>query len=264
MAYRIFREYLNEKYGIEEARKRTYITTDKVKGALKKQANENGLETFVIPDNVGGRYSVLTAVGLLPIAVVGINIDSLLDGAIEAYNDFSTENLEDNNAYIYAVIRNILYEKRNKDIEILATFEPKLRYFIEWYKQLFAESEGKDGQGLFPTGAIFTTDLHSIGQLIQDGQRNIFETFLEIENVKDNRDIVIKKDSENYDGLNYLTDKTIKFVENQAKEGTIKAHASGKVPVIRLKINSLDAKTIGYLIYFFEITVMMSGKLLRS
>lgn len=260
IAFRIFREFLENKYGVEEARKRIYVTTDKERGALKKLADEEGYETFVIPDNVGGRYSVLTAVGLLPIAVAGINIDELMSGAKIAQDKYLDSNVKYNECYQYAVIRNILYSKE-KNIEILANYEPKLHYFTEWWKQLYGESEGKDLKGIFPAGVDFTTDLHSMGQYIQEGRRNLFETVLNVVNTK--MDIQIKNDADNLDGLNYLADKTLSFVNKKAMEGTIEAHVTGDVPNIVLNIAKLDENTIGQLIYFFELACAMSGKILE-
>ncbi len=260
IAFRIFREFLENKYGVEEARKRIYVTTDKEKGALKKLAEEEGYESFVIPDNVGGRYSVLTAVGLLPIAVAGINIDELMSGAKCAQDKYLDSNVKYNECYQYAVIRNILYGK-NKNIEILANYEPKLHYFTEWWKQLYGESEGKEQKGIFPAGVDFTTDLHSMGQYIQEGRRNLFETVLNVVNTK--MDIKIKNDADNLDGLNYLADKTLDFVNKKAMEGTIQAHVTGDVPNIVINIAKLDENTIGQLIYFFELACAVSGKILE-
>lgn len=259
IAFRIFREFLENKYGIEEARKRIYVTTDKEKGALKTLANEEGYEAFVIPDNIGGRYSVLTAVGLLPIAVTGIDIDKLMIGAKIAEDKYKDDNLKYNECYKYAVIRNILY-KNNKNIEILVNYEPKMTYFTEWWKQLYGESEGKDGKGIFPAGALFTTDLHSMGQYIQQGRRNLFETVLAID--EPNTDITIKQDEDNLDGMNFVAGKTLGLVNQKAMEGTIQAHVNGDVPNIVLHLEKLDEETIGELIYFFELSCAVSGKLL--
>ena len=217
IAFRIFREILENKYGIEEARNRIYVTTDKAKGALKTLSEEEEYETFVIPDNVGGRYSVLTAVGLLPIAVAGIDIDKLMQGARFAKEKYSDSNLKYNECYQYAVIRNMLYSEE-KNIEILVNYEPKLHFFTEWWKQLFGESEGKDLKGIFPAGVDFSTDLHSMGQYIQEGRRNLFETVINIVNT--DQDINIKLDEDNLDGLNYLTDKTLDYINKKAMEGT--------------------------------------------
>jgi len=259
IAFRIFREFLENKYGVKEARKRIYVTTDAKKGALKQLAKEEGYETFVIPDNIGGRYSVLTAVGLLPIAVAGINIDKLMEGAKFACEKYSDKNLKYNDCYRYAVLRNILY-KEEKNIELLVTYEPKLHYFIEWWKQLYGESEGKEGKGIYPAGVEFTTDLHSMGQYIQEGRRNLFETVINVENT--NSTISINLDEDNLDGLNYIEGKTLDYVNKKAMEGTIKAHVDGGVPNIVINVEKLDEETIGHLIYFFELACAISGKIL--
>lgn len=260
IAFRIFREILEGKYGIEEARKRIYVTTDRKKGALKQLSNSEGYETFVIPDDVGGRFSVLTAVGLLPIATSGINIDKLMEGARFAQDKYSDSSLEYNECYKYAVARNILYEKE-KSIEMLVAYEPKMHYFIEWWKQLFGESEGKDEKGLFPAGAEFTTDLHSLGQYIQDGRRIMFETVINIENAK--KDITINLDEDNLDNLNYLCGKKLSYVNKKAMEGTIRAHVDGGVPNIVVHIDEINEETMGQLIYFFEKACAMSAELLE-
>ena len=259
IAFRIFREYLENKYGLEEARKRIYVTTDKEKGALKQLANDEGYETFVVPDNIGGRYSVLTAVGLLPIAVAGIDIDELMNGARIAQNKYIEPNLKYNECYQYAVTRNILYDE-GKEIEILANYNPKLHYFVEWWKQLFGESEGKEEKGIFPAGVDFTTDLHSMGQYIQQGQRNLMETVINVVNPA--IDIEIKPDEDNLDGMNFVAGKTVDYVCKKAMEGTIEAHVNGGVPNIVIDMEKLDAATIGNLIYFFELACAMSGKIL--
>lgn len=259
VAFRIFREILENKYGIDEARSRIYATTDKEKGALKTLAENEGYEQFVVPDNIGGRYSVLTAVGLLPIAVAGIDIDKLMEGARVGQERYNDANLRYNECYQYAVARNILY-KLYKNIEILVNYEPKMHYFTEWWKQLFGESEGKEQKGIFPAGVDFTTDLHSMGQYIQEGKRNIFETVIAVEN--SNSDITIHPDDDNLDGLNYLAGKGIDYVNKKAMEGTIKAHVTGDVPNILIKMNKLDEKNIGELIYFFEKACAMSGMIL--
>ena len=259
IAFRIFREFLENKYGIAEARSRIYVTTDKQKGALKKLADSEGYESFVIPDNVGGRYSVLTAVGLLPIAVSGIDIDKLMCGAVAAQNRYADEKLKYNDCYKYAVARNILY-KKEKNIELIVDYDPKLHYMIEWWKQLYGESEGKEGKGIFPAGVEFTTDLHSMGQYIQQGRRNLFETVLNIENSK--TDLEIKNDEDNLDGLNYLVGKSLDYVNKKAMEATIEAHVSGDVPNIVITMNQLDEENLGQLIYFFELACAMSGRLL--
>mgnify|MGYP005763418901 FL=1 len=259
IAFRIFREILENKYGIEEARSRIYATTDKEKGALKTLAENEGYETFVVPDNVGGRYSVLTAVGLLPIATAGIDIDKLMEGARLAQERYDDPDLKYNECYQYAVARNILY-KDKKNIEILVNYEPKMHYFTEWWKQLFGESEGKQKKGIFPAGVDFTTDLHSMGQYIQEGRRNLFETVISIENSAS--DMIIHPDDDNLDGLNYLAGKGLDFVNKKAMEGTIKAHVTGEVPNIVLHVEKLDAENMGELIYFFEKACSMSGMIL--
>ena len=259
IAFRVFREILENKYGIEEARKRILVTTDKAKGALKQLSDEEGYETFVVPDNVGGRYSVITAVGLLPIAVAGIDIDELMAGAKYAQDKYADSDLKYNECYQYAVVRNLLY-RTDKNIEILVNYEPKLHYFTEWWKQLYGESEGKEGKGIFPAGVDFTTDLHSMGQYIQDGRRNLFETVINVVNTAS--DIPLKEEQDNLDGLNYLAGKTMDFVNKKAMEGTIKAHVDGKVPNILINIDKLDEKTMGHLVYFFELACAMSGNIL--
>ena len=259
IAFRIFREILENKYGIDEARSRIYATTDKEKGALKVLAQKEGYETFVVPDNVGGRYSVLTAVGLLPIATAGIDIDKLMEGARIAEERYNDSNLKYNECYQYAVARNILY-KLYKNTEILVNYEPKLHYFTEWWKQLYGESEGKDQKGIFPAGVDNTTDLHSMGQYIQEGRRCLFETVLSVKEPK--TDIKINPDDDNLDGLNYLAGKTLDYVNKKAMEGTIKAHVSGDVPNIQITMNKLDEENLGELIYFFEKACAMSGNIL--
>ena len=259
IAFRIFRNLLEAKYGIQEAQKRIIVTTDKEKGALKQLAEEEGYETFVIPDNIGGRYSVLTPVGLLPIAVAGINIDKLMEGARFAQEKYNDPNLKYNDCYKYAAARNVLYKKQ-KNIEILACYNPKLHYMIEWWKQLYGESEGKNLKGIFPAGVEFTTDLHSLGQYIQEGQRSLFETVISV--VKENSDIKLQFEEDNLDGLNYLADRTINDVNKKAMQGTIQAHVDGGVPNILIKVDKLNEETIGHLIYFFEKACAMSGILL--
>ena len=259
IAFRIFREFLESKYGIKEARKRIYVTTDKEKGALHTLAKEEKYTTFEIPKNVGGRYSVLTAVGLLPIAVCGIDINLLMEGAKFAYERYLDSNLKYNECYKYAVARNILY-KNDKNTEILVTYNPKLFYITEWWKQLFGESEGKDLKGIFPAGVQFTQDLHSLGQYIQEGRRNLFETVIAID--KTSSDITINYDEDNLDGLNYLYGKKLSFVNKKAMEGTIKAHVEGDVPNILITIEELNEYTIGQLIYFFEKACAVSGMIL--
>ena len=259
VAFRIFREILENKYGIDEARSRIYATTDKEKGALKSLAESEGYEQFVVPDNIGGRYSVLTAVGLLPIAVAGIDIDKLMEGARIAQERYNDSNLKYNECYQYAVVRNILY-KLYKNTEILANYEPKMHYFTEWWKQLFGESEGKEQKGIFPAGVDFTTDLHSMGQYIQEGRRNLFETVISIE--ESNSDITIPSDDDNLDGLNYLAGKGLDYVNKKAMEGTVQAHVSGDVPNIIINLKQLNETAIGELIYFFEKACAVSGMIL--
>ena len=259
IAFRIFREIMESKYSLKEARNRIYVTTDAKKGALKELAKKEKYTTFTIPDNVGGRYSVLTAVGLLPIATAGIDIDKLMEGARIAQDKYSDENLKYNECYKYAVIRNMLYEK-DKNIELLVTYEPKMHYFIEWWKQLFGESEGKEQKGIYPSGAEFTTDLHSLGQYIQEGRRNLFETVINIENSEN--DIIMKAEEDDLDKLNYLEGKTLDYINKKAMEGTIKAHVDGDVPNIKINIKKLDEFSIGQLIYFFELACAMSGSIL--
>ena len=259
IAFRFFREFMENKYGIKEARKRIYVTTDKERGALKALADKEEYETFIIPNNVGGRYSVLTPVGLLPIAVARIDIDKLMEGARFAEEKYSDENLKYNDCYKYAVVRNLLY-KKDKNIEILVGYKPNLHYFIEWWKQLFGESEGKDGKGIYPSGAEFTTDLHSLGQYIQEGRKNIFETVINVE--KEESNIKINVDEDNLDEINYLADKTMDYVNKKAMEGTINAHVEGNVPNIVINMEKIDEETIGHLIYFFELACAMSGRIL--
>lgn len=259
IAFRIFREVLETKYGVEEARKRIYVTTDKSRGALKTLANEEKYETFVIPDNVGGRFSVLTAVGLLPIATSGIDIDKLMKGAQNAQGKYLEPNIKYNDCYKYAVARNLLY-KSGKTIEILANYESKLHYITEWWKQLYGESEGKDLKGIFPAGVDLTTDLHSMGQYIQDGRRDLIETVLKVG--ENSSEITIQSDDRNLDGLNYLQGKTVGYVNSKAMEGTVLAHVSGNVPNFMIEIERLDEENIGELIYFFEKACAISGTLL--
>lgn len=256
IAFRIFKEYLEKKYGKEEARKRIYATTDKARGALKQLSTSEGYETFVIPDDVGGRYSILTPVGLLPIAVAGIDIDKLMEGALSGLEEYSNEDIASNHCYQYAAIRNILYNK-GKEIEILVNYEPALQYLSEWWKQLFGESEGKDGKGIYPGSANFTTDLHSIGQLIQDGKRNLFETTINIENCKE--EIILTGNEEDLDGLNFLEGKTLDLVNKKAFEGTLMAHVKGNVPNLVINVPELNEFYFGKLIYFFEKACAISG-----
>lgn len=258
IAFRIFKNKLIEKYGKEEAGKRIYATTDKEKGALRTEADKEGYETFVIPDDVGGRFSVLTAVGLLPIAVGGGDIDALMEGASKASHAYASSDLEENAAYQYAAIRTILYRK-GKVTELLVNYEPSLQYFGEWWKQLFGESEGKDQRGIFPSSANFSTDLHSLGQYIQEGRRNLFETVLKVDTPK--KDLTIPEMEDDLDGLNYLEGRSIDEVNTKAFEGTLLAHTDGQVPNLVLHLPKTDAFTLGYLFYFFEIAVGISGYL---
>lgn len=258
VAFRIFKELMEKKYGKEESKKRIYATTDKNKGALKTLAEKEGYETFVVPDDIGGRFSVLTAVGLLPIAVSGISIDEIMKGAKLAEKELSEESLEQNISYQYAVIRNILQAKGN-EVELLVTYEPSMVYFSEWWKQLFGESEGKDNKGLFPASVCFSTDLHSMGQYIQEGKRIIHETVIKVE--KPRHDIIIKKDEDNLDKLNYLAGKTLDYVNKKAMEATIIAHSDGNVSNLVIEIPNTNAFSFGYLVYFFEKSVAVSGYL---
>ncbi len=256
VAFRIFKKLLEEKYGKEEAVKRIFATTDKEKGALKQLATNEGYESFVVPDDVGGRFSVLTAVGLLPIAVAGIDIDAMMGGAAKAREELSSDDLSSNIAYQYASIRNILYAK-GYTTEMLINYEPSLQYFNEWWKQLFGESEGKDLKGIYPSSANFTTDLHSLGQYVQEGRRFLFETVLKVQTPEHN--ITIEEDAEDLDGLNYLAGKTVDEVNTKAFEGTLLAHTDGGVPNLVVTLPKLDAETYGYVVYFFELAVAMSG-----
>ena len=258
IAFRIFKEMLEKKYGVDETRKRIYATTDAAKGALKKLSTEEGYETFTIPDNVGGRFSVLTPVGLLPIAAAGISIDDLMAGAREAQNDYKAE-FKNNDCYKYAAVRNLLL-RDGKAIELLINYEPKVHFVAEWWKQLFGESEGKDGKGLFPASVDLSTDLHSMGQYIQDGQRILFETLIDV--ISPDADVVIPFDEADLDGLNYIAGKGMNFVNQKAMEGTQLAHVDGGVPNIRIAVPKMDAFNLGYLFYFFEKACGVSGYLL--
>lgn len=259
IAFRVFKKMLEEKYGKEEAAKRIYATTDKEKGALKTLAAAEGYETFVVPDNVGGRFSVLTAVGLLPIAAAGINIDDLMAGAKDAMNDFANRNMDENQALQYAAVRNILHRK-GKDLELMVNYEPRVHYLAEWWKQLFGESEGKDGKGLYPTSADFSADLHSLGQYIQEGQRLFFETVVSIG--KPEVEFVIESDKDNLDGLNFIAGKTLDYVNKKATDGVILAHIDGNVPNLGVNIPEATPYHLGYTFYFFEKACGVSGYLL--
>ena len=258
LAFRVLRKLLEDAVGPEEANKRIYATTDRAKGTLKQLADAQGWPTFVVPDDVGGRYSVLTAVGLLPIACAGIDIDALMKGAADAREAYSVCS-KDNDAYRYAMTRNILYRK-GKVVETLAAFEPDFTMMNEWYKQLFGESEGKDQKGLMPTSCIFSTDLHSMGQFLQDGSRTMFETYVDIKNTRE--DFYIEPLEGNFDGLNFLADQNMSVVNRKAMEGTILAHNDGGVPIGVIEVDSLDAYNVGYLIYFFWKACAVSGYLL--
>ena len=258
LAFRVLRKLLEDSVGPEEANKRIYATTDRTKGTLKQLADAQGWPTFVVPDDVGGRYSVLTAVGLLPIACAGIDIDALMKGAADAREAYSVCS-KDNDAYRYAMTRNILYRK-GKVVETLAAFEPDFTMMNEWYKQLFGESEGKDQKGLMPTSCIFSTDLHSMGQFLQDGSRTMFETYVDIKNTRE--DFYIEPLEGNFDGLNFLADQNMSVVNRKAMEGTILAHNDGGVPIGVIEVDSLDAYNVGYLIYFFWKACAVSGYLL--
>jgi len=259
IAFRVFKELCQKKYGRKEASKRIYVTTDKAKGALKNLANEEAYESFVVPDDVGGRFSVLTAVGLLPIAVSGVDIDTLMDGAKAARKGALEEGFETNPALLYAATRNILYRK-GKTIEIMANYEPNMHYISEWWKQLYGESEGKDQKGIFPAAVDFTTDLHSMGQFIQDGNRNLFETILNVQQPKE--ELYIKEEPVDLDGLNYLKGKSIDFINKNAMAGTILAHTDGNVPNLVINIPKQDEFNLGQLFYFFEFACGVSGYLL--
>lgn len=259
IAFRIFKGLLEQKYGRAEAQKRIFATTDKTKGALRQLAEEEGYGTFVIPDNIGGRYSVLTAVGLLPIAVSGIDIEQIMAGAAQAADHYNNPHLAENHCYQYAAIRNILY-KQGKEIELLVHYEPALHYFSEWWKQLFGESEGKDHKGIFPAAVQFSTDLHSMGQYIQQGRRHLFETVINIE--KPPLEMTIPHDRQNLDGLNYLADKSLNYVNKQAFKGTLWAHIDGGVPNLLLNVPEISPYYYGQLVYFFEKACAISGFLL--
>ena len=259
LAFRVFREYLENKYGKEEAKNRIYCTTDKNKGTLKELCDKNGYETFVIPDDVGGRFSVLTAVGLLPIAVSGADIDKLMEGAATAMKDYSNPDLKANDCYKYAAIRNILYRK-GKSIELLVSYEPSFTMMNEWFKQLYGESEGKDKRGIFPASVIFSTDLHSMGQYIQDGLRILFETVVDIKDPKN--DLFVKDSDGNFDGLNFLSNQNMSVINRKAFEGTVLAHTDGGVPNVIIELDTQTEFDLGYLIYFFEKACAISGYLL--
>ena len=259
IAFRVFKELMEKKYGKDGAKSRIYATTDKARGALKTLSDSEGYETFVIPDDVGGRFSVLTAVGLLPIAVSGADIDAIMQGASDAYDKYNNADLDSNECYQYAAVRNALLRK-GKCIEVMANYEPSLHYMTEWWKQLYGESEGKDGKGIFTAGVDLSTDLHSMGQFIQDGSRNLFETVINVETPS--IDVMIGEDADNLDGLNFLAGETLDYVNHKAMEGTILAHTDGNVPNLMLSLKKLDEYTFGQLVYFFEKACGISGYLL--
>ncbi len=259
VAFRVFRKLMEERYGEEEAAKRIYCTTDKSRGTLKALADEKGYECFVVPDDVGGRFSVLTAVGLLPIAAAGADIDALMKGANEARKEYSNPNLYENDCYMYAAARNAMYRK-GKEIEMLVSYEPRLTQLAEWWKQLYGESEGKDNKGLFPASVTFSTDLHSMGQYIQDGRRILFETVITVGNC--GSDVIIEEEQTNGDGLNFLAGKPMSFVNEKAFEGTVLAHADGGTPSFVISVDEANEENLGRLIYFFEKACAISGYML--
>ncbi|MBR1529241.1 MAG: glucose-6-phosphate isomerase [Oscillospiraceae bacterium] len=258
LAFRVFKKLVEDKYGKEEAKNHIFATTDKAKGTLKDLSDKEGYETFVVPDNVGGRFSVLTAVGLLPIAVAGCDIDKLMEGARQAQNDY-TADFDNNDCYKYAALRNILYRK-GKSVEMLVSYDPAFAMMSEWYKQLFGESEGKDNKGIFPASVVFSTDLHSMGQFIQEGSRVMFETVVDIKTPK--KDFYLEKDEANLDGLNFLCGQNMSVVNRKAFEGTILAHTEGGVPNMILELEDTSEFSLGYLIYFFEKACAVSGYVL--
>lgn len=259
IAFRVFKKLLEKKYGEKEACGRIYVTTDKSRGTLKALADRQGYEEFVVPDNVGGRFSVLTAVGLLPIACAGIDIDKLMSGAANAVEKYNVDDIGTNDCYKYAAIRNILYRK-GKGVEMIVSYEPDFTLMNEWFKQLFGESEGKDNKGIFPASAIYSTDLHSLGQYVQDGERLMFETVVTFNNPK--AELIIEEDPENVDGLNFLAGKGMSYINKKAFEGTILAHTDGGVPNIVIEADAMDEENLGEMIYFFEKACAVSGYIL--
>ena len=259
LAFRLLKTLMEEKYGKKNAAKRIFAVTDQSRGALKKLADGEGYETFVIPDDVGGRFSVLTPVGLLPLAAAGFDIDAMIKGAINAYTEMKNPEVMENECYKYAAVRNLLLRK-GKGIEVLVSYDPRMKFIGEWWKQLYGESEGKEGKGIFPASMEFTTDLHSLGQYMQDGARTVFETVMKIENTGEG--FLISNDPENLDGLNFLSGKTMEFVNNRAMDGTIIAHKNGGVPILKLRLEKADEETFGELVYFFEKACGISGYLL--
>ena len=259
IAFRVFKDLLEKKYGKEEAAKRIYATTDKARGTLKELSNREGYETFVIPDDVGGRYSVLTAVGLLPIAVAGIDIDLMMKGAADAREDFAEGDVNTNDCYKYAAMRNILYRK-GKSVEMMISYEPDYSLMNEWFKQLYGESEGKDGKGIYPSSAVFSTDLHSLGQYVQEGERIMFETVVMFQKPK--HELIIGLDPENGDGFNFVAGKSVDYVNKKAFLGTVLAHTDGKVPNMILELDEMNEYEFGYLVYFLEKACAVSGYIL--
>lgn len=259
IAFRIFRKLLVEKFGEQEARSRIFVTTDKKKGLLKAHAGNEGYETFVIPEDIGGRYSILTAVGLFPMAVGGISIDDIIKGSAKAKIELNQPDISENIAYQYAAIRNLLY-KQGKTIELLVSYEPSLNSFSEWWKQLFAESEGKEQKGIFPATATFSTDLHSLGQFIQEGSKNLFETIIKVEDCE--KDLIIERETVDFDELNYLNGQKVSYINEQAFEGTLLAHTNEDIPNLIIQIPKINAFTFGYITYFFQLACAMSGYLL--
>ncbi len=259
IAFRVFKDLLEKKYGKVEAAKRIYATTDKARGTLKELSDREGYETFVIPDDVGGRYSVLTAVGLLPIAVAGINVDAMMNGAADARKDLADGDVYTNDCYKYAAMRNILY-RGGKSVEMMISYEPDYTLMNEWFKQLFGESEGKEGKGLYPSSAVFSTDLHSLGQFVQQGERVMFETVVMFDEPKE--ELVIGLDPENGDGFNFVAGKTLDFVNKKAFLGTVLAHTDGGVPNMVLNVGKMDEYNFGYLVYFLEKACAVSGYIL--
>lgn len=256
LAFRIFKQWMEDKYGLAEARKRVYVTTDEKHGALKTLANQEGYESFIVPDDIGGRFSVLTAVGLLPIAVSGISITEMMQGAKNALDELKQPSIETNPCYRYAALRNVLYDD-GKLIELLISYEPQFHFFQEWWKQLFGESEGKDGKGIFPAAANYSTDLHSLGQYVQDGERHLFQTILSVK--EDRKPLYVESDEQNLDDLNYVVDKSLAEINEKAFEGALQAHNDGGVPNLVIEIPTIDAFTFGYLVYFFEKACAISG-----
>lgn len=259
IAFRIVKEYMEKRYGKYGASERIFATTDRNRGALKQMADEAGYESFVVPDDIGGRYSVLTAVGLLPLAVAGIDIDQIMAGALDGYALYSITSIEENPCYQYAALRNLFY-RQGKTVELLVNYEPSLQYFAEWWKQLFGESEGKEHKGIFPASVNFTSDLHSMGQYIQEGLRNLFETVVHVETA--GPELIVQEDKENLDGLNFLAGKSLQYVNQRAMEGTVLAHTDGGVPNLVIKVPKLNPYYFGQMVYYFEKACGISGYVL--